>query len=255
MDIAQKNKMDKVSFSPLPNTNKTNNINSNNNEEEENKNKTNKNENVNETINDKEKEKDKENVNDNVNDNENDDENNSNNNNVKDFIYESPKNLINNTGANIYSYSTNTNPILTTNSFGKTVKKFNVTNMQTQYSKGQQSQCLSNNSNSSKYPIPTFLSSSSLQNHNGIKYTIPKETRFSNSYRIATCQSIYNLTEHKPKGITIPHSTRKNNFQKFDLTPSSQDYVMTSLFEENLKTKKGISISFKNSLSVYYIIL
>jgi hypothetical protein len=221
MDLEQKNKMETDLFSPLIYTNNVDNINDND---------TNNYEDYNNDVNYDNYEK-------------------NNSNNINDFIYESPKNIINNNSANIYSYSTNTNPILTTNSFGKTVKKFNVTNMQTQYSKVQQSQI--NNSNSSKYPITTYISSSSLQNHNCIFYSIPKESRFTHTYRVATCQSIYNLTEHKPKGITIPHSTRKNNFMKFDSTPSSNNYIMTSLFEDNLKMKKGISISSKNSLLVY----
>lgn len=256
--------MEPVLLSPIINLKKNDNYcNNNNNEnssENENENEEYENQKQNNNNNNKLNENENENANTIKNTNDKEKEN------LNDFIYESPKNLninlYNNSGFNtradtvgnnLYSYSNNTVPMITTNSFGKTTTKgkFNLTNMQTQYSKNQLSQCLSSNSNSSKYPIPTFISVSSLQGHNSIKYSIPKETRFSNSYRIATCQSIYNLTDYnKPKGITIPHSSRKNNFNKEDLTPSSQDYVMTSLFEENLKAKKGISIKNKFSFPV-----
>ena len=164
--------------------------------------------------------------------------NNNNNHNKYQNTYESPKN------PNINTHSSN--PMYTTNSLGINMKKFNITDMPTNYSKGQQS----NFSSISKYPpVTTYISTSTLQN--GIaSYSIPKQKRFSTSYRMATCQSIYNLTEHKTKGITIPHSTRKDNFRKADLTPSSQDYVFTSLFDDNLRMKKGISISTKHSLRV-----
>lgn len=158
--------------------------------------------------------------------------------------YDSPKT---NNLKEVNTNTNSTNPMFTSNSLGVNMKKFNMTNMQTMYSKGQ-----STFSNSSKYPITTFVSSSTLQTGSA-SYSIPKQKRFKNSYKEASCQSIYNLTDYKSKGITMPHSTRKDNFKKSESTPSSQDYVFTSVFDDNLKLKRGISISTKNSLKVNII--
>ena len=157
---------------------------------------------------------------------------------------DSPKN-INFTGIHTHSI----NPMTTNNSLGLNMKKFSITNnhLATNFSKiGSTNSSISMSRNN---PITNYISCSTLQS--GVaSYTIPREKRFTHNYRNASCNSIYNLPEFKRTGVTMPQSTRKDSFVKKDLTPSSQDYVFTSLFDDNLKFKRGISISTKHSIKV-----
>jgi len=142
-------------------------------------------------------------------------------------------------GINLY---TNT-PMSTTNNHKK---KLSFTNsIPTNYSKMGSL----NSSSISKNPVSNYISTSTLQS--GIaSYSIPRQKRFLNNYNESPCDSIYNLPEYKRIGITIPHSIRKSSFLKKDQTPSSQDYVFTTVFDDILKSKKGISFSTKHSLKV-----
>jgi hypothetical protein len=139
------------------------------------------------------------------------------------------------------------NPITTlNNSPSLHGKKFSMTNnIPTNYSK----MVSLNNTSMSKNMITNYISSSTLQSGSAC-YTIPREKRFLNNYSESQCSTIYNLPEFKRIGITIPHSIRKSSFIKNDNTPSPQDYVFTTLFDDNLKSKKGISFSTKHSIKV-----
>lgn len=147
-----------------------------------------------------------------------------------------------------YNYSGvnyGTNPTSTINSQVMHTKKYSFTSSPTNISKAG-----SMYSNMSKNPVTNYISCSTLQS--GVAcYSIPKEKRFENFYRKPICNNIYNLPEYKSPGITMATSKRdKSTFYKKDLTPSSQDYIYTSLFDNNIKHKKGISISTKHSIKV-----
>lgn len=155
---------------------------------------------------------------------------------------DSPKNInMNFTNSNLL-HSHTLNPMNTNNSLGLNFKKFSLTNPN--YSKLGSL----NSSSMSKNPITNFISTSTLQS--GVaSYTIPREKRFNES-RNNFADSVYNLPEFKSTGITMPQSTRKSNFVKKDMTPSSQDYIFTSVFEDNVKHRKGISITNKHAIKV-----
>jgi hypothetical protein len=177
---------------------------------------------------------------------------------INKFESESPKNFNLTGGINIHTVSNtnnnnNINPLYTNNSFGLGLinKKFSITNN----NKTNSSKLGTTNSSMSKNPITNYISSSTLQSCFP-SYSIPKEKRFDDNYNKSICDSIYNLPEYKRIGISMPLSIRKNPFIKKDKTPSSQDYVLTTIFDDNLKHKKGISISTKFSKKVnkYYFI-
>jgi hypothetical protein len=161
--------------------------------------------------------------------------------------FDSPKNLNSSGGIHINTnaHTHNINPIYTNNSFGLINKKYSITNnFKTNYSK-----IGSINSSISKNSITNYISTSTLQS--GFpSYSIPKEKRFDDNNNKSICSTIYNLPEFKRTGITIPHSIRKNPFVKKDEIPSPQDYVISTVFDDNLKHKRGISISTKHSIKV-----
>jgi len=104
-------------------------------------------------------------------------------------------------------------------------------------------------SSNSKILPTTYISCSTLQS--GIaSYSIPKTRRFKDSYKVSYCESIYSLPELKSTGVSIGNSTRKHLFDKKFNVPSVHDYVHTSVFEENVKKKKGYSISNKIKIKV-----
>lgn len=147
-------------------------------------------------------------------------------------------------------YTKTNDPMHTNNSLRLNSKKFNFTNLPSNVSK-----IGSLNSSHSKFPITNYISTSTLQS--GVaSYTIPRQKRFDNkNQKNNSYSSIYYLPEFKSNGITMPQSTRTNSFLKKDVTPSSQDYTFTNLFDYNVKKKKGISISTKYSIKVKFIFL
>jgi len=157
--------------------------------------------------------------------------------------FESPKSLV-----NLQNTHSSSKFLLTNNSRGINLKKFS--NLNTIVSKN-----LSLNSSTSKYPVTSYISNSTLQS--GIaSYSIPKTTRFKNSYKEASCSSIYNMPEYKSTGITIGNSSRKELWDKEKANiPSTHDYVFTSLFEDNIIKNKGYTIVNKHEIKVISIIL
>ena len=147
---------------------------------------------------------------------------------------------------NFRGMQTTLNHMGTTNSIGINMKKFSLTNIPTSISK-----IGSNMSTISKHPVTNYISTTTLQGGQAC-YTMPRETRFRGLHRKASCDSIYNMPEFKKNGLSMAQSTRQNSFVAKDKTPSSQDYVFTSIFDKNVKLKKGISISTKHSHKVKY---
>ena len=144
---------------------------------------------------------------------------------------------------------TTINPITTTNSIGINFKKFSLTNMPTNISKfGSMMSTVGSPKNNNS--VTNYISTSSLQGGDPTKYSIPRQKRFEGLHRKASCDSIYNTPEFKSTGVSMAKSIRQSSFIKKDKTPSSQDYVFTSLFDKGVKTKKGISISTKHNIKV-----
>ncbi len=172
----------------------------------------------------------------------------SNNNSPKNGYNPNYENILDSPKSNIFS-GVNTNgsnrQILTNNSRSLNYRKFTSLNMHTNSSKAQ-----SINSSTSKLPVTTYISCSTLQS--GVaSYSIPKTKRFKNSYNKAYCDSIYNLPEYKSTHVSIGNSTRKDLFDKSKGNiPSPQDYMFNSLFEDNLNKNKGYSISIKLNAKV-----
>lgn len=153
---------------------------------------------------------------------------------------ESPKSILNH--LNTYNSS---KQLLTNNSKSLNLKKFSSIN--TNASKN-----LSMNSSLSKHPVTSYISCSTLQS--GVaSYSIPKTTRFKNSYKNAYCDNIYNLPEYTSTGVSIGNGPRRELWDKEKANiPSSHDYVSTSIFEENLIKNKGYTIANKHEIKVNY---
>jgi hypothetical protein len=156
------------------------------------------------------------------------------------FTNESPKsNNLNN--VNTYSSS---KLLKTYNTANYNFRKYSSINLQTTTSKNQ-----TISSSNSKILPTSYISCSTLQS--GIaSYSIPKTRRFKDSYKVSYCESIYSLPELKSTGVSIGNSTRKHLFDEKFNVPSVHDYVHTSVFEENVKKKKGYSISNKIKIKV-----
>lgn len=150
-----------------------------------------------------------------------------------------------NSFAGIYLHTNN--PINTLNSQNslRLSKKFSITNSPNNLSKmGSMYSSASKNN-----PVTQYISTSTLQS--GVaSYSIPKEKRFENLFRKASCNEIYSIPEYKQKGITMPQSKRKSSLLPEEITPSSQDYIFTTQFDDIVKHRRGISISTKHSIKV-----
>ena len=144
---------------------------------------------------------------------------------------------------NFRGLQTTLNHMGTTNSL--IMKKYSLTNIPNNISK-----IGSNMSTISRHPVTNYISTTTLQGGSPASYTMPRQRRFIGLHRKASCESIYNMPEFKKTGLSMAQSTRQNSFVAKDKTPSSQDYVFTSVFDHNVKYKKGISISTKHSHKV-----
>lgn len=164
----------------------------------------------------------------------------------KNFLYsntlESPKSQLN-------QLNTHSSKLLLTNN-SKSINLQKFASINTIASKNS-----SLNSSQSKYPVTSYISCSTLQS--GVAaYSIPKTTRFQNSYKSLYSDSIYNLPELKSTGITIGHSPRKELWDKEKANiPSTHDYVFTSVFEDNVFKNKGYTIANKHEIKVNFFYL
>lgn len=160
----------------------------------------------------------------------------------KNILYnnslESPKSIVNQLNT-----QNSSKLLLTNNSRSINLKKFSSFN--TLASKN-----LSLNSSISKLPVTNYISCSTLQSGTA-SYSIPKSTRFKNSYKEAYCDSIYNLPEYTSTGVSIGNSPRRELWDKEKANiPSIHDYVKKSLFDENIIKNKGYTIVNKHDIKV-----
>ena len=95
-----------------------------------------------------------------------------------------------------------------------------------------------------------FQSSNTLQNSSHI-YSIPKSIRMDNRLHKKLCDNIYNLPEQKSTRFTnLGLGKRGKIFEDLNKYPSPQEYKFESLFDYNIKHKKGITILGKPSEKV-----
>jgi len=121
-----------------------------------------------------------------------------------------------------------------------------ITNMPTLASKSQ-----SIKSVSSRFPVTSYISCSTLQS--GVaSYSIPRTSRFKDSYKNPYCDNIYNIPDYKSTGVGIGNSARKELWDEKAYIPSTHDYTFNSVFENNLIKKRGYSIVNKHIIKVIF---
>ena len=87
-----------------------------------------------------------------------------------------------------------------------------------------------------------FQSSNTLQNSSHI-YSMPKALRMDHKQDKKLCDNIYNIPDQKSKRFTsLGYGQRSNLIRDASRYPSPQSYKYESLFDYNLKHKKGITI-------------
>ncbi len=90
--------------------------------------------------------------------------------------------------------------------------------------------------------ISNFQSSNTLQNSSHI-YSIPKSIRINDKGYRKLCDNIYNIPDSKSKRATnLGYGNRSHIFDDLEKFPSPQEYKFESLFDYNLKHRKGITI-------------
>lgn len=155
-------------------------------------------------------------------------------------ILDSPKSLC----KNYQSSSLSSSKLYTQTSKNLNLQKFSSINNLT-------------NSNSSrsinsslKYPVSTYISCNTLQTSIP-SYSIPKTRRFKNSYREAYCDNIYNLPQHKSTIVSFGNGVRKDLYDKSKYPlPSPQDYLFSSIFDDNISKNRGFSITERPKVKV-----
>ena len=107
---------------------------------------------------------------------------------------------------------------------------------------------LDNNISNMRRPgYSEFQSSNTLQNSSHI-YSFPKSIRMDNKLNKKLCDNIYNIPEQKStRFTTLGYGKRGNASSELSKYPSPQEYEYESLFDYNLKHKKGITILGKPS--------
>lgn len=96
-----------------------------------------------------------------------------------------------------------------------------------------------------------FKSSNTLQNSSHI-YSIPKSIRMDNKFNQKLCDNIYNIPQQKSTRFTnLGLGQRGRIFDDINKFPSPQSYKYESLFDYNIKHKKGITILGKPSEKVF----
>ena len=99
-----------------------------------------------------------------------------------------------------------------------------------------------NTSNMRKPGFSEFNSANTLQNSSCI-YSIPRSIRMNRKLDKKLCDNIYNIPEQKSKRFTtLGYGQRGNISTDAQRYPSPQSYKYESLFDYNLKHKKGITI-------------
>ena len=107
---------------------------------------------------------------------------------------------------------------------------------------------LDNNISNMRRPgYSEFQSSNTLQNSSHI-YSFPKSIRMDNKLNKKLCDNIYNIPEQKStRFTTLGYGKRGNASSELSKYPSPQEYEYESLFDYNIKHKKGITILGKPS--------
>ena len=102
---------------------------------------------------------------------------------------------------------------------------------------------LDNNISNMRRPgYSEFQSSNTLQNSSHI-YSFPKSIRMDNKLNKKLCDNIYNIPEQKStRFTTLGYGKRGNASSELSKYPSPQEYEYESLFDYNIKHKKGITI-------------
>lgn len=106
-----------------------------------------------------------------------------------------------------------------------------------------------NVSNARSYGISEFKSSNSLQNSTNA-YSMPKDERFKGSYK-KLIDTMYNVPDNRNLRATCLGYGQKDITPKGTQTPAPSTYYIKSIFEENLKMKKGTVIGSKLPYKVY----
>ena len=87
-----------------------------------------------------------------------------------------------------------------------------------------------------------FQSSNTLQNSSHI-YSIPKSIRINDKGYRKLNDNIYNIPDSRSKRATnLGYGKRSNIFDDLERFPSPQSYKFESLFDYNIKHRKGITI-------------
>ena len=107
---------------------------------------------------------------------------------------------------------------------------------------------LDNNISNMRRPgFSEFQSSNTLQNSSHI-YSYTKSIRMDNKLNKKLCDNIYNIPEQKStRFTTLGYGKRGNASSELSKYPSPQEYEYESLFDYNIKHKKGITILGKPS--------
>ena len=88
----------------------------------------------------------------------------------------------------------------------------------------------------------SFQSSNTLQNSSHI-YSMPKSIRMDNRLHKKLCDNIYTIPDQKSTRFTnLGYGQRGQIFEDLNKFPSPQSYKFESLFDYNIRHRKGITI-------------